>query len=155
MAQKRTLEIERKFLVKTLPKNLRQFSKSRIEQGYLAVDPHGIEVRLRKKDDKLLLTAKRGEGTAREEEEIELDADSFTKLWRLTKGRRLRKTRYKIPHGELCIEVDVYSGSNKRLVVAEVEFPNQQAAKKFNPPEWFGKDVTDDKRYSNKHLAKE
>ena len=39
-----------------------------------------------------------------------------------TEGRRLRKTRYDVPYGDHVIEVDIYAGSNKGLIVAEVEF---------------------------------
>jgi adenylate cyclase len=43
-------------------------------------------------------------------------------LWRLTVGRRLEKTRYRIPLGRLTIELDVFHGKLRGLIVAEVEF---------------------------------
>jgi hypothetical protein len=42
-------EIERKFLVRSLPEKLGGFAQSEIEQGYLAIAPGGVQVRLRKK----------------------------------------------------------------------------------------------------------
>ncbi|MBI3308179.1 MAG: adenylate cyclase, partial [Candidatus Melainabacteria bacterium] len=35
----------------------------------------------------------------------------------------------------------------------EVEFDSVEQARKFNPPDWFGKEVTADKRYRSKNLA--
>ena len=56
---------------------------------------------VRRKGDRLLLTAKRGSGLSREEAEIELDREPFERLWPLTEGRRLHKRRHVIPHGDL------------------------------------------------------
>lgn len=90
----------------------------------------------------------------REEEEVELDPDPFERLWRLTDGRRLEKRRYLIPTGDgLTIELDVYSGDLAGLVVAEVEFPDEERAASFEPEAWFGPEVTGDPRYGNQRLA--
>jgi CYTH domain-containing protein len=37
--------------------------------------------------------------------------------------------------------------------VAEVEFESEAAADEFEPPDWFGPEVTDDPRYANRALA--
>jgi adenylate cyclase len=36
---------------------------------------------------------------------------------------------------------------------AEVEFKTSKQAKAFSPPDWFGKEVTEDEEYKNAHLA--
>src|ERR1700731_2260341 len=148
-------EIERKFLVKRLPENLRRARRSLIAQGYLASENRGRHVRLRKKDKTASLTFKVGRGNAREEREIQLSAKQFAALWPATVGRRLRKLRHEVPWKDLIIEIDTYRGRNAGLVVAEVEFPSQAAARKFQPPTWFGREVTGEKRYSNVKLARE
>jgi adenylate cyclase len=145
------VEVERKFLVSDLP-DLTGTDADEIEQGYLAIGADG-EVRVRRKGPKLVLTAKRGEGLSREEAEIELDPERFDQLWPLTEGRRLHKRRYVIPHGDLRIEVDVYEGDLEGLLVAEVEFPSEEEAKAFEPPDWLGEEVTGDHRYLNETLA--
>src|ERR1700730_6959739 len=117
-------EIERKFLVKELPPGLDRFRSYPIAQGYLANEPGGRHVRLRKKGKTASLTFKVGRGNAREEREIQLSPEQFATLWPATRGRRLRKTRYEIPWKNLKIEVDIYHGRNQGLVVAEGEFPN-------------------------------
>ncbi len=146
-------EIERKFLVRRLPANLEEFPHAQIEQGYLAVGKEGLQVRLRRAGRKLSLTYKRDEGTVRQEREIQLSPEQFDVLWPATADKRLAKTRYDIPHGDRVIEIDVYHEKHEGLVVAEVEFEDEESGRAFHPPEWLGTDVTGNRRYSNVLLA--
>jgi adenylate cyclase len=145
------MEVERKFLVSE-PPNLTAADAEDIEQGYLAIGSDG-EVRVRRKGDRLLLTAKRGSGLSREEAEVELDRESFEELWQLTEGRRLQKRRHVLPQGDLRIEIDVYGGELEGLTVAEIEFSSEEEANAFDPPGWLGEEVTGDHRYLNETLA--
>ena len=148
------MEIERKFLVRVLPADLDQSRSTRIEQGYIAIADDGTEVRVRRRDGAAVLTVKSGIGRSRFEEEIAIDPERFARLWPLTEGRRLEKTRYLIPgSGDLTIELDVYAGGLSGLMVAEVEFGSEDAADAFQPPGWFGSEVTDDGRFKNQKLA--
>jgi CYTH domain-containing protein len=146
-------EIERKFLVRKLPANLSTLVSTNISQGYLVSTDDGLQVRLRKSGEQYSLTYKRGAGNVREEREVELTTDQFSTLWPATEGKRLIKTRYEIPLGELVVEIDVYGDRHEGLVVAEVEFDDEESARKFQPPDWLGDDVTGDPRYSNQLLA--
>lgn len=146
-------EIERKFLVRELPADLAELPHAEIEQGYLAIAPEGVQVRLRKAGEAHSLTFKRGRGNAREEREIELTPEQFAVLWPGTAGKRLTKMRYDVPLGELVVEIDIYSGRHEGVVVAEVEFNDEASSAAFQPPEWLGEDVTHDPRYSNQQLA--
>lgn len=146
-------EIERKFLVRKLPGDLKSRPGRDISQGYLVSQDNGLQVRLRRAGDHYSLTYKRGVGNVREEREIELTADQFDALWPATEGKRLVKTRYEIPFGDRVIEIDLYHERHEGLVVAEVEFDEEDAAKNFQPPPWLGEDVTGDPRYSNQLLA--
>jgi len=146
-------EIERKFLVRKLPDGLTGYPNNEISQGYLASLDDGLQVRLRKSGERHTLTFKRGSGNVREEREVELTATQFDALWPATDGKRLVKTRYEIPFGERVVEIDLYHDRHEGLVVAEVEFDNEAAAKNFQPPDWLGEDVTGDPRYSNQLLA--
>jgi CYTH domain-containing protein len=148
-------EIERKFLVKRLPDNLTNSRCLVIEQGYLATESAGRQVRLRKTGRNASLTFKVGRASHREEREIKLSPKQFAMLWPGTAGRRLRKLRYEIPWRNLLIEIDIYRGRHAGLVVAEVEFPNGASCRRFKPPPWFGREVTGEKRYSNVRLANE
>src|SRR5687767_15356684 len=146
-------EIERKFLVRKLPEDLTAFPSAEISQGYLVSLDDGLQVRLRTKSGQHSLTYKRGLGNVREEREVALTAEQFAKLWPATEGKRLSKTRYEIPFGDRVIEIDIYSGKHEGLVVAEVEFDDEESAINFQPPDWLGDDVTGDPRYSNQLLA--
>jgi CYTH domain-containing protein len=148
------VEIERKYRLAARPDGLDEHESGRLEQGYLALDPAGAEVRVRRKGTKHMLTVKTGKGLARGEEEVALDAADFDRLWPLTEGRRVVKTRYLVPlDNGLTAEVDVYEGALEGLLTAEVEFADEAAAHAFTAPEWMGDDVTGDGRYANQSLA--
>jgi adenylate cyclase len=151
-----TIEIERKFLVAEPPSDLERWPSTAIEQGYLAITDDRPEVRIRRRAGNTWLTVKSGGGRVRVEEEIEIDAERFERLWPLTEGLRIEKTRYEIDgeDGHL-IELDVYTGALDGLVVAEVEFDSEEAAEAFAAPSWFGDDVTEDVRYKNQRLARD
>lgn len=147
-------EVERKFVPTSLPDGLERYPARRIEQGYLAIDPAGSEVRVRRKDDETLMTVKAGLGLVRAEEEFAIDPARFERLWALTEGRRVVKTRYLVAlDGELTAEVDVYEEQLEGLLTAEVEFPDEATALAFQAPAWLGRDVTGDARYVNRTLA--
>jgi adenylate cyclase len=146
-------EIERKFLVRELPGDLTSYPSNEISQGYLVSLDDGLQVRLRKSGERYLLTFKRPTGNVREEREVELTSEQFDSLWPATEGKRLVKTRYEIPFGDRVVEIDVYHERHEGLVVAEVEFDDEEAATNFQPPDWLGADVTGDPRYSNQLLA--
>jgi adenylate cyclase len=148
-------EIERKFLIKEVPPGLQKHTHKTIDQGYLAADRKGTQVRLRRAGKQFFLTYKRGTGLTREEREVRLTRTQFEKLWPGTKGHRLTKTRYDVPLNDCIVEVDVYQGKNSGLLVAEVEFESEKACKAFKPPAWFGKEVSGEGRYSNVKLARE
>jgi adenylate cyclase len=146
-------EIERKFLLKQLPTGLTSYPRHEIEQGYLAIENDTVQVRLRKSGETRSLTFKRGKRNAREEREIQLSAEQFEALWPGTAGRRLSKIRYDVPWRESTVEVDIYTGRHEGMIVAEVEFPDEESCADFIAPDWFGADVTDEARYSNVRMA--
>jgi adenylate cyclase len=63
----------------------------------------------------------------------------------------VEKYRHKIPYKGNVWEVDEFLGENKGLVVAEIELKSEEQA--FEKPDWIGKEVTHDKRYTNSNLA--
>lgn len=143
-------EIERKYLLRATPDDLP--TGASIRQGYLAVDGP-TEIRIRSIDDRCVITVKGGHGLERAEVEFEIDPDRFSALWPLTQGRQLDKSRHRVSIGSLVAEVDVYRGPLDGLVVAEVEFDSVADADSFDPPGWFGRDVTGEPGWSNASLA--
>jgi adenylate cyclase len=146
------MEIERKFVVAGLPENRRAARGAVLRQGYLVTVP--IEVRVRSYDEATYAFTVKGEGTlTRVEVEVPLTRADFDALWPLTAGRRLEKVRHQVEEGLDTIEVDVYRGAHEGLVIAEIEFDNVEAAAAFEPPAWFGPEVTADRRFKNAELA--
>ena len=148
------MEIERKFLIKreNLPENLEQYPSKVIEQGYLCTEP---VVRIRKSNDNYYLTYKSKGLLAREEYNLPLTKESYEHLRLKADGRILTKKRYLIPMEgtEYTIELDIFLGEYEGLKLAEVEFPSEEAALAFVPPEWFGREVTFTGEYQNSRLA--
>jgi adenylate cyclase len=145
------MEIERKYLIKTLPEDLAQYPYKEIEQGYLNTDP---VVRIRRSNDTYTLTYK-GKGLmVREEYNLPLTKEAFCHLKEKIDGRLITKRRYLIPlPPHYTIELDVFSGDLAPLQLAEVEFETEEEANSFIPPSWFGEDVTFSKKYHNSTLS--
>ena len=153
MLFKKRLEIERRFLVKSTP-GLSSYNRVEILQGYLSTQKTN-EQRVRKMGSKYLKTSKRILPSGyREETEEYIPKDEFDKLWPQTEGKRIEKARYQIPYRDRVIELDVFSGPNNGLVIAEVEFDSEEMAHAFVTPDWFGEEVTKSQQYKNANLAR-
>ena len=162
------MEIERKFLIRRLPENYESFPHQELEQGYLCTEP---VVRIRKSNDAYTLTYK-GEGLmAREEYNLPLNKESYEHLRKKADGNIISKTRYLIPiekpdfspdiplseqeaNVSLKIELDIFDAPFRPLIIAEVEFPTENAANAFLPPAWFDEDVTRNPDYHNSNLSR-
>ena len=145
------VERERKFLVRSLP-NLPAVGTD-MRQGYLAIDG-SVGVRVRDEVERgQTLTVKSGSGAVRTELEWSIEAPQFEAAWAITEDRRVHKTRYRMDVGARTAEIDVFHGSLDGLVLVEVEFSSMGELEEFEPPEWFGDEVTEDDRYANASLA--
>lgn len=141
------VEIERKFLVyedrlPVLP------ACTRLCQGYIPT-LNRTTVRVRLSDSRAFLTLKGPSvGVSRPEFEYEIppqDAEQMIAL--LCAGGTVDKMRYEIEHEGLVWELDIFSGENSGLVVAEIELTHEDQP--FSLPEWVGEEVSSDSRYSN------
>ena len=120
------MEIERKYLIKALPENLDNYPYKEIEQGYLSTNP---VVRIRRSNDKYILTYKGSGMMVREEYNLPLTKESFEHMKPKTDGIFIEKRRYLIPYNEkLTIELDIFGGELAPLVLAEVEFDSEEEA---------------------------
>ena len=145
------MEIERKFLIKTVPDNLKTYPCDTLTQAYISTDP---VIRDRQKNDEYILTLKSSGLLAREEVEMPLSEESFTHLLTKKDGISIAKKRYKIPDGPYLIELDVFEGDYSGFCMAEVEFPDIESSNTYNAPTWFGAEVTMDTRFHNSNLSK-
>ena len=147
----KSYEIERKYLVKQVPENLASYPFHEIEQGYLCTEP---VVRIRRQDEEYYLTYKSKGLMIREEYNLPLTEDAYFHLREKIDGRLISKRRYLIPLDPYTIELDVFHSPKDDLILAEVEFASEEEAKAFNPPAWFGEDVTFSGEYHNSRLSK-
>lgn len=149
-------ERERKFLVAQLPDLDALDPPAVLRQGYLA-QGDGASTRVRGSNgpngEQFTLTVKSGASTDRLELELPISAEQFEAAWQRTAGQRVSKRRYLIPYGVHTIELDVFDEQLAGLVIAEVEFLDPASLAAFEPPAWFGDEVTDDARYQNAALA--
>ncbi len=145
-------EIERKYLVKG--DSWRSLAVgSTYRQGYIATRGSAT-VRVRIAGDKGYLTIKGPSvGYSRSEFEylIPLE-DAQDMLQTLCERPLIEKTRYKVDWGGLVWEIDEFDGSNKGLIIAEVELSDENQL--IELPTWVGEEVSDDPRYFNSNLVK-
>lgn len=147
------MEIERKYLISQPPSDYTSYPHHVIEQGYLSTEP---VVRVRREDETYYLTYKSKGLLSREEYNLPLTQEAYGHLIRKADGHILTKRRYLMPmkgSDHLTIELDVFEGRFRGLMLAEVEFPDREEAESFIPPSWFGEDVTFSGEYQNSRLS--
>jgi len=152
------MEIERKYEINNLPDDLKQYKYKKIEQGYLCHDPI---IRIRKSNEDYILTyksklKKKEAGCAifNHEVELPLTMEAYEQLLSKIDNNLVKKTRYLIPLlNGLTAELDVFEDKLVGLIFVEVEFPDEQTSNEFIPPKWFGRDLSEDKRFSNYYLS--
>ena len=148
------IEKERKFKVKS--KKFISFSHKviNIKQGYLSKD-NNLTVRVRISDKKAYLCIKGPtckSGISRFEFEKKISLIEGTKLLKLSLPRIIFKKRYLIEYKNQLLEVDVFEGFLKGLILAEIELNSK--SQKIYLPDWVGKEVTGVKTFYNSHLSK-
>jgi adenylate cyclase len=148
------IERERRFLVATLPMATAELPEpDHIVQGYLATGR--VTVRVRRIGGSHILSVKVGSSRNRVEIERSLDPDEFDALWNEAHERRIDKQRHRVALDDgLVAELDLFAGDLAGRRIVEVEFPDDPTADTFEPPAWFGREVTDDTRYTNASLAR-
>jgi adenylate cyclase len=151
-------EIERKFLVNAhlLLDVITRLNPNRekITQGYLRDSKPYVRVRqvTNSNDIQFGVITVKGEGTlSRPEVDIEISYGDATDLITMC-PQVLRKTRYKIEHGDHVWNVDVFHDRLEGLIVAEVELESED--EELERPVWVTKEVTEDGRYANVSLLK-
>lgn len=176
------IEIEKKFTVKEISFDLDKYPFHEIEQGYLNVHP-AIRVRRQddiyymtyKGTPDSSFADKKSENIGQVEYNMPLDKASYEHMVLKADGNFIRKKRYLIPlnedafsaeyleadpdlkeqikKGEIKIELDVFKAPFEGRILAEVEFPSEEAARNYHPAAWFDEDVTGNRKYSNSQMS--
>jgi len=141
-------EIERKFLVLNQDWQEHTRSELHIVQAYLATNEYS-STRIRIQDDQANINIKSATlGVSRTEFEYAIPVDDAQLMIDdLCIKPVIEKTRYIVKHMQHTWEIDVFSGDNEGLIVAEIELLSPDEA--FEKPSWLGEEVSHDKRYYN------
>jgi CHAD domain-containing protein/CYTH domain-containing protein len=150
-------EIERKYLLKRKPAiGKLPHTVLEVDQGYIPGERLAERVRRVRSEgsERYYRTVKLGRGVSRVELEEETTAPIFRRLWPLTRGRRVRKLRYRVPQGGFVWEIDRFR--DRSLVLCEVELPTENTH--AEPPPWLRRElvreVTSEDAYANINLAR-
>jgi len=152
-----TQEIERRWLVKTIPEeiDISTLLFSEIKQWYISKKP---VIRIRQQDGNEFILCVKVQGDkkslARPEQEIKINKKEFQSLVKRSITEPIIKKRFFFVYKKFIGELDIFYGHLKGLIVIEVEFKTEKEAHTFVAPEWFGKEITGIRKYSNSALAK-
>ncbi len=147
------IEIERKFLLKDDSWRQQADAGTAYRQGYL-IGAKQASVRVRIEGDKAFLNIKSMTlGVRRHEYQYPIPlVEANEMLDTMCEKPLVEKTRYKVLHDNHEWEIDVFTGDNAGLVVAEVELESEQ--EQLLLPSWAGIEVSEDPRYYNVNLVK-
>lgn len=147
------VEIERKFLLTGDSWKSSADGGTHYSQGYL-VGSKDASVRIRIEGSQAYINIKSATiDITRQEYQYEIPvADAKEMLETLCEKPLISKVRYHINHDSHLWEIDVFSGENQGLIVAEIELSDIN--EEFSKPDWLGQEVSDDVRYYNVNLVK-
>lgn len=136
------IERERVFLLKELPKDLLEFKHIDIKIGDVTLSNDINVLKIRQKGDTYEIIKKEYISEQEKREYVvPLNEEEFELLFPVTK-RRHSKKRFFYPLDTYVCEVDMYLEEMEGYARAEVEFDNVDELKAFNPPSWFGEEIT-------------
>jgi len=148
--------MERKFLLRAMPRLPAGARVLRIDQGWIP----GVRLRERLRRTRegehttYYRAVKLGSGLKRLELEEQTTPEVFRALWRLTRGKRIRKLRYVVAAGGRAWEIDRFPALG--LVLAEIELGSEEEPVQI--PEWLSpvieREVTGEVEYTNYSLAR-
>ncbi len=140
------LELEKTYLAKELPKDLKSCEFKEIIDVYLPKESKHPELRLRKRGNKYEMTKKtpldENDKSVQEEQNIILSEIEFNALNKQLAGKRVHKLRYYYDYNNKIAEFDVFQGDLEGLVVVEFEFANKKELEKFQIPYFCLVDIT-------------
>lgn len=158
-------EIERKYAVKYLPKDIKIKKVQNIEQVFIYRDENTI-IRIRKIETKqtteYIYTVKtkgdiQYDNTYQMGQKYEIESNITKEMYEELLPRKISnkitKTRIVVPiQNNLKVEIDIYYDYLQGFLTAEVEFPDEEEANQFIKPDWLGEEIGY-KELSNRKLA--
>jgi len=149
------IELERTFLAKEIPKDIKSFTAREIVDIYIPKKSH-MDLRIRKNGEKYEMTRKHpvedGDASIQDEQTISLEKEEFNVLSRVD-GKKSRKVRYFKDYGKYTLEFDVYQDDLLGLVLVDFEFKTEKDKDSFKMPDFCLVDVTQEEFIAGGMLA--
>jgi CYTH domain-containing protein len=155
------MEIERTFLIapavaKLILKEYPIKKELKVLQVYVAIEEKGNENRIRRKSRNgevcYGMTVKSYGNLVRKEIKAKITEQFFKKLFPMARGRWFRKKIFVLNYPKVKFFLSFYE-KPLGIIIAEIEFKTTRQAKKFIPPDYFGKEITKDKNFRGRYLA--
>lgn len=147
------IEIERKFLVRGEAWRTHAHEETTILQAYLASGERSTtRVRIINGSQAVLTIKSKRAALRRLEIECPISVFDAEALLSLRHSSLITKVRFTVPWQQHLWEVDVFSGDNAGLVIAEIELRHED--EKFERPSWVGVEITGQSEYYNGSLAR-
>ena len=140
-------EIERTFLAKEIPSDIESYPSKEIIDIYVPESSDHPTLRIRKNGDKYEITKKepvKDDPSHQHEHTIPLKEEEFNSLIQ-SPGKKVHKKRYFYPYNGKELEIDVFQGELKGLVLVDAEFEQHDEKDEFEMPSFCFKDVTQEK----------
>lgn len=145
------IELEYTFLINKLPTNLADFPSTIIEDNYIPAEEAHPITRIRRKGEKYEITKKypvdsvdgghSGDSSHQIEHTISLTKPEYDAL-NSYNGKRLKKRRFFYEADGAKVELDVFFGKLAGLVMADIEFKDEEEMKNFQKPAFMGADLS-------------
>ncbi len=140
------IELEKTYLAKRIPEDLKNFKFKEIIDVYIPKDSDHPKIRLRKSGDKFELTKKEPindkDASSQEEQTIILTEIEFNILNQQIKGKKIHKIRYFYNYNGNISEFDIFQDKLLGLIVIDFEFKTLDEKEKFKMPDFCLVEVT-------------
>ena len=151
-AVKEASAIERKFLLKEPVPVLPGRRSETFHIGCLSAQGTR-EVFVCRAGTKRFLRTREGRQRFLRKFDIPIGKSHFDLLWKLVEGARILKKCHRARVGRLDFQVETLECAKSSLSIAVVHFPKRQLAVAFQPPEFFGTEITGREEFSDAHLC--
>jgi len=150
------IELERTYLLKSLPSNLQDYPSEIIHDIYIPDSVFHPHLRLRHRGDRFEMTKKvpilDNDSSKMFEHTIELEKEEFDALAK-SSNKDIKKRRYTIDVDGRKAELDVYMDKLEGLAVIDFEFDDEAQMRTFPMPDIALADVTQDETTAAGYLA--
>jgi CYTH domain-containing protein len=153
-----SLELERTFLLNSIPDHLLEYSKKYLMDIYLPPNSDNPQIRLRQTNDVYYLTKKypkiASDLSTMIEETINFTKIEFDYFKTILGGKILEKNRYTKKYSNYQIDLDVYLNNLSPLIILDIEVDNlNMDLSKILSEFDIQKEVTGDKRFAGGIMA--